>query len=129
MQADLEKLKQASTGLLFISETDAPFEIVSLQKNTPVDAQLLLQSKKTAGTAIEKQDVDYFFRNMVKEYPSFTPAQKNTAQRFTALVKIIKETLHDVHVYRIGSVQVDVYIIGTLKDGTPAGLKTKLVET
>jgi hypothetical protein len=44
-------------------------------------------------------------------------------------MQTLKENLSDIHVYRVGSIQIDAYIIGKLKSGKYAGLKTRLVET
>ncbi len=130
MTPDLQSIKKAADGLLFISESDHPFELVHIEDNpSSIENKIMQLAKKPAGTTIEKQDLDYFFRNMVKVYPEFSTAQKNTARRFADLVKVLKENLTDIHVYRVGDVQVDAFIIGQLKNGQYAGLRTKLIET
>jgi hypothetical protein len=45
------------------------------------------------------------------------------------LQELLKQKLKDVQVYRIGSIQIDVFIIGQMKDGGYGGLRTKVVET
>ena len=130
MPTSLDNIKQAASGLYFISETDSPLEVFQLQNNTANPSnQLLALSGKEQGSAIEEQELDYFLRNMVKVYPESTPEQKHTAQRFLQLQQILKEELSGIKVYRIGAVAVDAFIVGKLKDGTYAGLRTKLVET
>jgi hypothetical protein len=66
---------------------------------------------------------------MTKVYPNSTPEQLKTAQRFQNLQKVLKEVLADIQVYRIGEIQIDAFIVGKLKDGTYAGLRTILIET
>ena len=130
MTPDLQSIKKAAEGLLFISESDHPFELVLIEdKPASISNKIIQLAKKPAGTAVEKQDLDYFFRNMIKVYPEFSTAQKITAQRFSSLVKVLRENLTDIHVYRVGEVQVDAFIIGQLKNGQYAGLRTKLIET
>jgi hypothetical protein len=46
-----------------------------------------------------------------------------------AIVSVLKQNLWQWQVYRVGSVEIDVYIIGVIPDGEWAGLYTKLVET
>jgi hypothetical protein len=129
MHPELEKIKAAADGLLFMSESDYPFELIELSNNSSIESQLLQLSGKDASTAIEKQTLEYFFRNSVTSYPTDDAVQKQTIQRFQNLKNIIEQTLKDIEVYRIGSVQIDAFIIGQLSDGTYGGLKTKLIET
>ena len=78
---------------------------------------------------VETQTVDYFFRNMVKTYPGYSEEQQATAQRFLKLQELLRQKLKDAQVYRIGSIQIDAFIIGRLQDGSYGGLRTKLIET
>jgi hypothetical protein len=126
MNASLEKIAKAAEGLYFISETDAPFEIVQFSTTTEDG---VLKQIQGSDKKVEKQTVDYFFRNHVKEYPEHGEREKLMVQKFHALINALKSNLSDLQVYRVGDIQVDAYIIGRLEDGSYAGLKTKLVET
>jgi hypothetical protein len=130
MQTDLQKIKDAAEGLWFMSESDHPFQLVQL-KDQPasLEKSLLGISGKGENSLIEKQELEYFFRIMTKVYPNSTPEQLKTAQRFQNLQKVLKEVLADIQVYRIGEIQIDAFIVGKLKDGTYAGLRTILIET
>jgi Nuclease A inhibitor-like protein len=128
MHKDLEQLAAASRGLLYISESDHPFEVVDLKSND-VEKEIRQLAQKPGDTIMQTQTVDYFFRNMVKTYPGYSEDQRNSAQRFLTLQELIKQKLSGVQVYRIGAIQVDAYIIGKLHDGKYGGLRTKLIET
>ena len=128
MQKELQQIKDASEGLLFISETDHPFEVVEF-KSDNIEKEIKRLAQKPADALIEKQAIDYFFRNMVKTYPGYFEEQQSIAFRFLKLQELLKQALKDVQVYRVGSIQVDVFIIGRLHDGSFGGLKTKVVET
>ena len=128
MNKDLQQIKEASNGLLFLSESDHPLEVVELKSND-IEKEIRQFALKPADTVIEKQTVDYFFRNMVKTYPGYSGEQLTTAQRFLKLQELLKQKLKDAQVYRIGTIQVDAFIIGQLHDGTFGGLRTKLIET
>jgi hypothetical protein len=41
----------------------------------------------------------------------------------------LENLLKDISVYRVGTVNIDVYVIGKTADGYFAGVSTKLVET
>lgn len=128
MNPQLENLQKASDGLLFMSESDYPFEVVafSLENNT-IDEQLQTIAQKNQ--PVEHQSLEYFFRNAIKEYPGASESQKESAHQFQALQEALKNELKDVQVYRLGQVQIDAFIIGQLKDGSYGGLRTKLIET
>lgn len=130
MQADLQRLKEASEGLRYMSEADYPFELVYLDEPVATPGQeLLTLSGKEEGSPVEKVDLPYFFRNQVRVYPESSLEQQARAQRFEHLQKVLGEELSDIHVYRIGAIDIDAFIIGRLKDGRYAGLRTKLIET
>lgn len=130
MHPDLEKIKAAAEGLLFISESDFPFEVVEINgSKTSLENNLKTLSGKEENTLITNQALDDFFRSSTTFYSTDTEVQKQNVQRFLHLKNVLNETLAQVQVFRLGSVQIDVFIIGELKDGTLAGLKTKLIET
>jgi hypothetical protein len=128
MHKDLEQLAEAARGLLYISESDRPFEVVELKSND-VEKEIKQMAQKPGDTAVETQTVDYFFRNMIKTYPPSSEEEQATAQRFLKLREVLKQNLAGVQVYRIGSIQVDAFLIGKLQDGNYGGLRTRLIET
>jgi hypothetical protein len=113
----------AADGLLFISES-VPIELAAADSPLP---QLVL----LAGTAapVETQSLDYFFRNHTRADAAVPDGEQATTQRFRALQAILQRTLTDIVVYRIGTVQVQAFIVGRLPDGRYAGLRTLLIET
>jgi hypothetical protein len=129
MDNQLEKINNAASGLLFMSETDAPFEAVEFSEASLDQVKQKIRSSSSSGDNLEEQEADYFFRNHVKEYPEHGEEEKAQIQKFKTLILLLKENLADIKVYRVGSIQIDAYIIGKLKSGKFAGLKTKLVET
>ncbi len=129
MNSDLQQIQGAAQGLFFLSESDHPFEIVQLKQQGSIENELSGLANKPAGTDIEKITLDYFLHNMTEINPDATSEQHDIAQRFNRLQDILKEKLSDIQVYRVGSIQIDAFIIGRLNDGTYAGLRTKLIET
>jgi hypothetical protein len=45
------------------------------------------------------------------------------------MVSVLKQNLSQLQVYRVGSIDIDAYIVGITPGGKWAGLSTKLVET
>lgn len=130
MQADLQKIREASEGLLYLSEADYPLETVYLDEPvSDLNRALLSLATKEAGTPIEKVELPYFFRNQVRVYPDSPPEQQARAQRFSRLQQVLEEELTDIAVYRVGETDIDAFIIGKLRNGKWAGLRTRLIET
>ncbi|MFC5269808.1 nuclease A inhibitor family protein [Adhaeribacter terreus] len=132
MENTLDKLKKASEDLMFLSESDYPFETVSFpaEKLRNLEEENLKQALNLpAETTIEKQDLTYFLRNQTRDLPEYSDEEKALAQRFQELEKVLMQELQNVTVFRVGQTQVDAYILGKMVDGNIGGLKTRLIET
>ncbi|MEH1891942.1 MAG: nuclease A inhibitor family protein [Nostoc sp.] len=125
----VEKLKEVSTGLLMMSESDYPFEVVQWEGAAPATQEKILQLTGSQDLPIEVVDLDYLFRNCAFEQEWHNELQKKDVQKFQTFVQTLKDNLSDISVYRVGKINIDAYIIGQTKDGDLAGVVTKLVET
>lgn len=124
------QLKQASEGLLFGSETDAPFEVIHWPAQGELTPTKLLQlTNHPANTPLEIFTIDKFFAIATQEEDWHDEDERETVQRFQQLVSVLKQNLSQLQVYRVGSIDIDAYIIGVTPGGGLAGLSTKLVET
>ncbi len=62
--------------------------------------------------------------------PEWKPEQERAiARRFQALLRLLKENLDDLKVYRVGTINIAVYIVGRTVTGNWVGLSTRVVET
>lgn len=123
-------LGQAAAGLTFTSETDAPLTpffwpgpqaSVSIE-NVTRGASLPPESR------IEQQSLDDFLAPVVAQQDWQDEDERASARGFQALAEVLKQSLRDVWVFRVGKVSIDVYIVGQVEGGL-AGLQTKVVET
>ena len=73
--------------------------------------------------------VDDFFAIAAQEEDWHDQEERETVHRFHNLVSILKQNLSQLQVYRVGSTDIDAYIVGVTPGGGLAGLSTKLVET
>lgn len=127
MENTKTKLESAANGLLMMSESDYPFDYFTTTVKA-VDEELILKlAGKPAGTVIEKITIDYLLRNMSD--PQSGSVSPEIAQRFAGLSAALKSELSGLEVYRVGEVQVDVFILGATSEGLIAGMRTKLIET
>ena len=121
-KTDLTALKEAADGLLLLSESDEPIEVIAWGGETGqlTDQGVLRLAGHKLGDRVEATDLDDIFRDAVAG---------DNAKKFQKLIQALKDTLDDIRVYRVGEVERDVYIVGKTKGGGWAGLKSKVVET
>jgi hypothetical protein len=128
--AAVEALKKASKGLLFRSETDAPFEAFEWQgqEGKPDKARVLELAGLPANTPVQTKNLDTFFKDATKEQDWMEDQEKAEVERFKQLVQAIKDNLADVKVFLAGRTEKDAYVVGRTDSGW-AGLKTRVVQT
>ncbi|MBW4429364.1 MAG: nuclease A inhibitor family protein [Nostoc desertorum CM1-VF14] len=126
----LDQLKLASDGLLFMSESEYPFEVFLWEDIAPVTPQKVIQqTNHPQNTPVEIVGVDDFFQVATTEEDWHEEEEKETVKRFQTLVQTLKENLSNLQVYRLGNKEVDAYIVGQTPTGNLAGISTKVVET
>ncbi len=113
----LTQLKQATKGLLYPSEYDAPLEpfIWEHADNTPTAVRRL--SGHPTQQRCRTIAADVFFDELAE------------VEGFADLYATLKKTLTDLKVYKCGAANITVYIVGRDVHGRLAGLKTYAVET
>lgn len=120
-------LENAAKGLLMMSESDYPFTYFT-NPAREINADLILSlAGKTAGTLIEETDIDRLLSNLTNTASG--SVNQETAHKFSNLSNQLKQELKQLKVYRVGEIQIEVLIIGLTKEGTVAGMHTKLIET
>lgn len=130
-QEIIQKLEQASNGLLMMSESDYPFTVVSWEgaaQETLTPDKVLDLTAHPQDTLVEIVDIDHFFRNCVVEKEWHDEQQQQDVKKFQELVNSLKSELTDIKVYRVGTINIDVYILGKNANDL-LGVSTQLVET
>jgi hypothetical protein len=122
-----DRLSQLSEGLLFPSESEYPLEPFTWESATLTPETILTRSLKPADTAIESISLEDFFAPVVTDEDWFEDEDRATAQRFRDLQAAIA-TLENVQVFRLGKIEIDVYIVGEIGPDL-VGLKTQVIET
>jgi hypothetical protein len=125
----IETLLKATDGLLMPSESEYPFEAFRwLGENELTNQKLLELTSHPADSPVETVALDYLFRNVAHEKEWHDEVQKANVSKFQNLVSTLEKNLTDIKVYRVGTIDIDVYIVGK-NEGELAGLSTKVVET
>ena len=127
----LTALARAVEGLWFMSESDYPFETVRLDMTDEPGPESLRELAGAEGNvSVEMRQVEEFFREgaavrVTGEGPNKTAGPAS----FADVVRVLKENLADIRVYRVGEINIPVYVIGRSGSGTWMGLQTRVVET
>lgn len=125
-----EQIKKAVEGLYYISETDAeilPF--IGTQAETVTKEEILKQTKSAVNPPVEERGFAEFFVRLTEIQDWFGDEEKETAQRFLRLKDLLERNLTSLKVFKIGKIQLDVYIVGLDDESKLIGIKTKAVET
>ncbi|MFH7245664.1 MAG: nuclease A inhibitor family protein [Spirulina sp.] len=126
LQADVDRLQTLVADLWYPSETDAPVTIVVWPSPQADDVLELLD---TEVSSIPEHPPEQFFQPILKQ-PFWHSAQgEHLAERYQALEDFLQGILSDLRVYRLGQVEVALYLVGQHPSGAWVGLKTQVVET
>jgi hypothetical protein len=128
----LRNLKRLTKGLTFMSESDYPVEpfLQDGDGQAAPSAQDFVASKKSDPNANTRElDFSDFFNGATQQQDGQSGEARTQAARFQSLVRLLRDNLNDIHVYRVGDVEADVYVVGKTKSGRLAGVTTKVVET
>lgn len=125
----INQLQQASEGLLWLSESDYPFEVICWEKVDDIEAKLLELTDSNSETTIEVKELESFFKRVTEEKDWYEEEEMAECKRYQELVKLLKTHLADIKVYRVGEIEVNCYILGKTESGAIAGLSTISVET
>jgi Nuclease A inhibitor-like protein len=127
--AIIDRLKQATTDLLWSSESDYPFEVVSWEPGTELNPSDLFSNIYDTDLAIESIALLDLFEPVLTIEDWYEQTELNLVDRYTNLLDLINTNLSQVEVFRVGEVEIDIYIIGKTPTGNIIGLKTRSVET
>jgi hypothetical protein len=127
----INTLEAAIAGLQWMSESDYPFTVVYWQDELPslTPERLLQLTNHPPDTLVETEAVDAFFAIATQAQDWHDAEATAIVKRYQTLVETLKQSLDALTVYRLGQVNLDLYIIGKTATGAVAGLATQAVET
>ena len=125
----IELLKQATIDLLWSSESDYPFEIVTWDRGVDLTPTALFSNLHDPNLAIETITLTDLFAPVLTAEDWYEAEELAQVNRYTDLFHAIESNLAEVKVFRIGEVEIAIYMIGKTPDGEIVGLKTHVVET
>lgn len=123
-------LTEATEGLLMMSESDYPFEVVRWDGSEQLSPDYLRRAAGAdAATQVEEMTVEEFFRLPAGEQEWKGESEIATARRYQCLRRLLMENLEALTVYRVGEINIGVYVVGRSAAGNWLGVSTRVVET
>ena len=123
-------LTEATIGLLYMSESDYPFEVIRWSGSEQLSPEYLRRAAVAdSSTKVEESAVDEFFRVPAGEQEWKGEAQLAEAKRYQHLRNLLEENLTGIKVYRVGEINIGVYVVGRSAEGSWLGVSTRVVET
>jgi Nuclease A inhibitor-like protein len=121
--------KQVTTDLLWSSESDYPFEVVTWEQGVDLNPAALFSKLAKPNDAIETITLADLFAPVLTIEDWYESDELALVNRYTDLFHAIDSNLSDVKIFRVGEVEIAIYIVGKTPDGDTIGLKTHVVET
>lgn len=124
------EIKKAVENLYYMSETDAgivPF--IGNKADSVTAANLISQTQSDEKSKVTEIKFDEFFSNLTKIENWFGDEENRTAQKFSGLKDLLEKNLKDLKVFKIGQIEIDIYIVGLDSQSVLTGIKTSAVET
>ncbi|HEX3558834.1 MAG TPA: nuclease A inhibitor family protein [Pyrinomonadaceae bacterium] len=126
----IEELEEATRGLSFMSESDYPLEVFRWEGVASLTPEFLRGlTGHDPAAPVEALSAAEFFRAAASEPEWKGGAELAAARRFQALLRLLEENLSDLKVFRVGVVNMPVYVLGRGPSGGLIGLSTRVVET
>jgi len=125
-----KQIRQISEGLYYISETDAEiFPFTGTKTDAVTKENLLSQTGNKPDAPVEERDFTDFFTRLTKIQDWFGDEEKQTAAKYARLKELLERNLKELKVFKVGRIEIDIYVVGLDAQGNLAGIKTKAVET
>jgi Nuclease A inhibitor-like protein len=121
----IDRLQQTTVDLLWVSESDYPFQIV-VWSDKEINLMLFPDRPDEDTKVISLDD---FFAPVLKVEDWYEAEELANVDRYKLLLETIRSNLTELKVFRIGSIEIDIYIVGKTPSGDVIGLKTTIIET
>ncbi len=123
-------IEEATKDLYYMSETDAKVEAFFGGKIGNLTRESFLnQIGANENQQVEEREFEKFFERLIKVQDWYGDYERETAKKYEQLRKVMKENLRELKVFRIGRIEIDIYVVGLDSQGNVMGVKTKAVET
>ncbi len=125
-----EQIKKITSDLYYTSETNAEIFPFTGKKVQAVTAQEILnQSGNNSDAVIEEKDFTQFFAHLTEIQEWCGDEEKAAAAKFSELKQLLVKNLKNLRFFKIGEIQLDLYVVGIDAENNLMGIMTKAIET
>lgn len=131
----IQALETAIAPLYYPSETDCPWTVVTWIGETLTADRLCQWLKLTDCTPVATKPIQPFFQHLTGERPDQVPCAWHgpdaalIARQYQALLDLLQAYLDTLVLYRVGTVEIAIYVMGQYDAHTWMGIATQAVET
>lgn len=127
----ITQLTKASENLYYISETDAPWEVFTIESEAQEDLLSALKKafSKTNDSAFEEISFENFFEKLTKVQEWFGSAEIDDTRKYLKVKELLEKNLTELKVYRFGRIRVEIFVAGKDFAEKIVVMKTEAVET
>jgi hypothetical protein len=122
------QIEEIVKDLYYISETDSELFPFAGESAENVSAETILK-QLGRNAPVEERNFEDFFKRLTEIQEWFGDEETRTANKFSELKELLMKNLRDIKVFKIGKIEVDIYIVGLDKDNILKGVWTRAVET
>jgi hypothetical protein len=123
-----EQIEEIAKDLYYISETDSEIFSFTGERAEDVSAGEILKQIGRSDP-VEERNFEDFFNRLTQMQEWFGDEETRAANQFSELKEFLTNNLRDIKVFKIGEIEVDIYIVGLDKENILKGVWTKAVET
>ena len=128
-KAILSELKKAAQGLQYLSEKDAPWTPFHwAEAGDLTKAEVLAHSGFATNAKIEEVDFEKFFQSLAVEQKWHADPEKAVVRKYQSLLKLLKDKLMHLKIYRVGDTKCRYFVVGRSEDGW-TGVAADALET
>ncbi len=126
----IEKIDKITKDLYYTSETDEEIHSFLGEKVQAITPEEILKANNSStNTPIEEGDAAKLFDGLTTLQDWYGDEEKATAEKFAELKELLETNLKDLKFYKVGTTEIDIYVVGLDSENFIVGIKTKSVET
>jgi len=133
MEKNIEKflsaLSEAAQPLVYRSETDAPVTVFTVDSTSDEETTDTIGTLAGGAVPLSSQDAAQLIERLTSKMDYFVERQIKMAEQYAKLFDLLRTNLSDLKLYRAGSVNVQIFVVGRFDERTVAGIRTNAVET
>jgi hypothetical protein len=127
-----EQIETLTADLRYPSESDEQINYFEIEFST-ADKLSLADFRMFNGIqpeiVITEISFEDFFKPLIKVEDWFGEEEKKMAEDSLKLKNLLSENAKEFQIFKVGSIEIDVYVFGKAEECKWLGLKTKVVET